>query len=222
MNKDYNTQTEKYPQFIIFHSGGSGGDFLCSVINYLYYNNKSFINITNNGRNDVTMYADFKEFTKNIAEEKQNNFIFDEYYALASHDYSPKLKELYPESKFYYIDYTENETQVYKRFFSLLFKNNADAFIIKLKKNNFFGKKLQSKITIDNLDIVAHLMWKKWLKGYEFYNLEKIPLGIFFDYELFSKTLEEKFLLAPDDYVKVMFDNWQEKNKQFFKQLQVD
>jgi len=40
--------------------------------------------------------------------------------------------------------------------------------------------------------------------------------------ESYVHYFEEKFLLAPDDYVKVMFDNWQEKNKQFFKQLQVD
>jgi hypothetical protein len=213
----------KYPCYIIFHQGGSGGDFLTSVLNYLHHKSESSINIITNGRNvPPNFIEDFKNFSKNILNGRENNLISTDYYALGSHDYSPKLRELYPETKFYYIDYTKNEIQTYKRFFSLEFKNDEDAIVKKLKEDNILSKKLQLKITINNWESIAQLAWNNWLKLYEFYQIEKIPLEIFFNYVLFSKILEEKFLLVPDDYVKVMFDIWQEKNKKFFKQLQED
>jgi hypothetical protein len=124
-----------------------------------------------------------------------------------------KISNLFPDITLHYIDYTGYEEQVFFRYYSLLFGSEEN--IIKNLKN----KKL--KITNENWKIVGTSLWKKSLTQYKSYKANSIPLQIFFDYETFCKVIEEKFLLKPDDYVKVMFGTWQEKNKRFFKELQV-
>jgi hypothetical protein len=203
-----------YPKFILFHNGGSGGDFLIAAINYLH-DNSNAIEISEKG-NLITNDAiqNFKYFGNNLKNNHSSMEIPNEIlYAMTLHHYSKTIKEFYPQSVYYYINYKGYESEVCERYFSLAFDFNADRIINFLKIDN-------KTIDFQDFKKTGKSNWKDWLKILKINNIESIPIDIFFKYELFETAIKEKFLLIPDEYVKLKYIEWQEKNKHFFKKLQ--
>ena len=212
------------PKFLIIYMGGSGGDFLNSVINYLYCKDNKPIIILDSGKCEspyIIKY--FKNNTDSaLVRYSDDKILYKDLCSLSIHTILPilEISNLFLDIKLYYIDYTGYEEELFLRFHSLIFNNEED-FIKELKDNKFVSEKLKLKITNKNWKITGMYAWKNVLTQYKSCNADSIPLQIFFDYDLFCQILKEKFLLEPDNYVKVMFDTWQEKNKRFFKKLQV-
>jgi hypothetical protein len=203
-----------YPTFILFHSGGSGGDFLIATINYLH-DKLRLIEISEKG-NVITNEAiqNFKYFGNYLKNNHTNIEMPNEIlYAMTLHHYSETIKEFYPQSVYYYINYKGHESEVCQRYFSLAFDFNVNRIIDFLKIDN-------KAIALQDFKKIGESNWKNWLKIFKINNIESIPIDIFFKYELFETTVKEKFLLIPDEYVKLKYIEWQEKNKHFFKKLQ--
>lgn len=184
-------------KFIIFHQGGSGGDFLCSAINYLYYKNDN--PIIYSSKNTVETCDDeengFKNYTKELIKNNSLEYKGKVNFCLGSHHYSPLLKNIFINSKMYWIDFTGHDKEVYNRFTTLL----GDS-----------ANKIHKKVDAKFLNCV------QWKLQFISLKMDSIKIDALFSFQNFKTVLNKNFSLELDKKIEDEYYIWFEKNRHFF------
>jgi hypothetical protein len=199
-------------KFIVFHHGGSRGDFLCSAVNYLNDKTNHKLKIFESGQFNAPdeNYRSSKQFCYKLTVEQSPTFSMPIFYCMSAHHYSPMLNKIFPKSKFYYIDHENYEENLLKRLFKIHEQlEDSDVEIIKNNKIVKFKTKDSKKIRI--------AATKSWKKIFEFYEIESIKFQDLFTYDNFKNMLETKFSLSSDEDLEKFYNIWLEKNKNFLK-----
>ena len=176
-------------KFIIFHSGGGGGDFLAMCINKLYYNDSSEINYFENDIQVSGNFFAFKDYCLNLSNNENLIYTDKVTYCMTSHHYHPKLKINFKNSKLFYINSVGYQKEIVNRL-----------------------------NTIHNMPFTTRnlIEMKRWNNTFQSNEIQPINQDIFFSYESFKNTIENCFSMLANDQLEEEYNKWFGRNRHFF------
>ena len=176
-------------KFILFHSGGGGGDFLTLCINKLYYNELTKINYFDNKIQVDGKFFAFKDYCQSLLNDE--NLVYNDKvtYCMSAHYFHPKLKNIFENSKMFYINSVGYEKELLYRLQTI---HN-----IPFTKRNL-------------IDV------KRWNNVFQLNDIIPINQDIFFSYDSFKNTIKIYFSLIADDSIEEEYNKWWGKNRKFF------